>query len=162
MTAAFIGLRWLHLYGDPRSWEPQADWLHTVMAFLNCSKYPPSLQFTLMTLGPALVALALADRPAGPLARPFITFGRVPLFYYLLHFPLIHAGAVALALVRHGNADWLFAIPGLNAPAPPPNAGLGLPGVYLVWVLVVVALYWPCVWFAGVKRRHPGGVLSYL
>jgi uncharacterized membrane protein len=162
MTAAFVALRWSHGYGDPRSWAPQADGLHTLMAFLACTKYPPSLQFVLMTLGPALVALALADRPLGPLARPVMTFGRVPLFFYLIHFPLIHAAAVGLALARYGQADWLFANPGPAAPEPPPGASLSLPGVYLVWIGVVVVLYWPCRWYAGVKRRHPGGLLSYL
>jgi uncharacterized membrane protein len=162
LTAVFVALRWSNLYGDPRPWEPMGDGLRTLMSFLNCTKYPPSLLFVCMTLGPALVALALADPPAGPLARPLVTFGRVPLFYFLVHFLLIHAAAVAVALVRHGRCDWLLANPGPGAPPPPPDAGFGLAGVYVVWVLVVLAMYGPCRWYAGVKRRHPGGVLSYL
>jgi uncharacterized membrane protein len=161
MTAAFVVLRWFSLYGDPRPWAHQEDPLRNLMAFLACSKYPPSLQFLLMTLGPALTLLALVDRPNGPPARWLITFGRVPLFFYLLHFPLIHGSALGLALLRYGWADWLVAIPGPNAPPPPPDAGLDLREVYFVWVLVVFVLYWPCRWFAGVKQRHPGGVLSY-
>src|SRR5262249_60855960 len=98
---------------------------------LACTKYPPSLLFVLMTLGPALVALALADRPACALSRPVITFGRVPLFYYLVHFPLIHAAAVVLALARHRRADRLFAYRGPNPPLPPPRARPSPPRVYL-------------------------------
>jgi len=132
------------------------------MAFLACTKYPPSLQFLLMTLGPALTLLALVDRPSGPPVRWLITFGRVPLFFYLLHFPLIHGSALGLAYLRYGGAEWLVAIPGPNALPPPPDASLSLQGVYLVWVLVVFALYRPCRWYAGVKGRHAGGMLSYL
>ena len=162
LTAAFVALRALHLYGDPRPWTVQKDSLRTVMAFLACTKYPPSLQFLLMTLGPALIVLAAVDRRSGPPFKPLITYGRVPLFYYLLHFPLIHGLAVAWAWQRYGRTDWLFANPGLFSPRPPFDGGMSLPGVYLVWILVVVALYWPCKWFAGVKRRHPGGWRSYL
>ena len=97
-----------------------------------------------------------------PSNRILVIFGRVPLFFYLIHFPLIHAAAVVLALARHGRADWLFAYLGPNPPLPPPDAGLSLAGVYLVWVAVVLVLYWPCRWYADVKHRHPGGVLSYL
>jgi uncharacterized membrane protein len=162
MTVSFVGLRWFSVYGDPRPWTPQDDRVRSLMVFLACTKYPPSLQFLLMTLGPALTLLALVDRPSGPPVRWLITFGRVPLFFYLLHFPLIHGSALGLAYLRYGAADWLVAIPGPNAPPPPPDAGLSLQGVYLAWVLVVFALYWPCRWYAGVKGRHPGGVLSYL
>jgi hypothetical protein len=159
LTAAFVGLRWSNLYGDARPWEPLTGGLRTLMSFLACTKYPPSLLFACMMLGPALVALALADPPTGPLAKPFVTFGRVPLFYFLGHFFLIHAVAVVVALAFHGRCDWLLANPGPDAPLPPPDAGFGLPGVYAVWVLVVLAMYGPCRWYAGVKRRHPGGVL---
>ena len=124
MTAAFVGLRWSNLYGDPRPWAPQADGLRTLMAFLACTKYPPSLQFVLMTLGPALVALALVDPPAGPFARPLVTFGRVPLFFYLIHFPLIHAAAAA----GSGRGRRTASRPGRGAPAPgrpPPRGSAG-------------------------------------
>jgi uncharacterized membrane protein len=158
MTLAFVALRALNGYGDPRHWSVQGDGLRTLMAFLNCEKYPPSLLFVLMTLGPAVLALALADRVPGPLAGPLVTFGRVPLFYFLLHFLLIHSLAVGLALARYGRADWLFG----NLPGGPPDYAYGLPGVYLLWVCCVALLYPACRWFAGVKRRHPGGLLSYL
>jgi uncharacterized membrane protein len=158
LTLAFVALRAAGLYGDPRPWSPQGSTLTTVLAFVNCTKYPPSLLFVLMTLGPAVLALGLFDRPAGPAGRVLVTYGRVPLFYYLIHFPLIHALAVGLALFQCGEAGWLFADP-LGGPRG--CFGLGLPGTYLVWVGVVALLYLPCRWYAGVKRRR-GGVLRYL
>lgn len=162
MTLMFIVLRANHWYGDARQWLPQFDRVRSAMSFLACTKYPPSLQFLLMTLGPALMLLAAVDCASGPPFRPLVTYGRVPLFFYLLHFPLIHGVAVLWALARYGRADWLFANPGPFSPMRPLDGGMSLAGVYLVWILVVLALFWPCRWFAGVKRRHPGGVLSYL
>jgi uncharacterized membrane protein len=163
MTIGFIVLRAMHLYGEPFPWAQQADPLRNVMAFVACTKYPPSLQFLLMTLGPALTLLALVDRPSGPPLRPLVTYGRVPLFYYLLHFLLIHASALGLAYLRFGSIDWLQPFPGPTPPPPPPEgASLTLPWVYLVWILIVLSLYLPCRWWGDLKRRHPGGVLSYL
>jgi hypothetical protein len=112
-----------------------------------------------MTLGPALVALALFEKLPRVVAVPLATFGRVPLFTYLLQVPLIHAIAVGLALATYGRADWLF---GLLPPEAPEDYGYGLPILYLVWVGCMLILYLPCRWFADLKRRRPGGVLSYL
>jgi uncharacterized membrane protein len=160
--ALFLLIRGLNDWGDPRPWSVQGDSLMTVLSFINCTKYPPSPDFVLMTLGPALLALALLDRPAGPLARPLIVLGRVPLFYYLLHAPLIHAIALLFALARYGHAGFLLGHPAINAPAKPEGYGYGLPVVYLVSLGVVVALYPACLWFSQLKRRYPGGWLSYL
>ncbi|MBC7931229.1 MAG: DUF1624 domain-containing protein [Rubrivivax sp.] len=165
----FVALRALSLYGDPNPWAAQdrGAWF-TFLSFLNTSKYPPSLLFLLMTLGPSIIALALFDRepvrPPGLLARPFIVFGRVPMFYYLLHVPLIHIVAVVFAYVKHGRAEWLF----LNWPPPgapqiePPGYGYSLWVVYAVWIGVVALLYPLCRWFAGVKARRRDAWLSYL
>lgn len=163
----FVGLRALNVYGDPTPWSVQArgTWF-TFLSFLNTQKYPPSLLFLLMTLGPSIIALALFDREGGPgrLARPFVVFGRVPLFYYLLHVPLMHLVAVVFAYVKYGRAEWLF----LNWPPPgapqlePEGYGYDLWVVYLVWLGVVVALYPLCRWFAGVKQRRRDAWLSYL
>jgi uncharacterized membrane protein len=159
-TVLFVVLRGLDGYGDPSPWSPQRDGWFTFLSFLNCTKYPPSLLYVLMTLGPALLALAWFDRSPGPLGRALVTFGRVPLFYYLLHLPVIHGLAVGLALVRYGRTDSL-----LNPFSPgqrPADYGYGLPVVYLLWLVVVVLLYPPCRWFAEVKRRRREGWLSYL
>jgi uncharacterized membrane protein len=165
----FVGLRALNVYGDPRPWAPQerGAW-YTFLSFLNTTKYPPSLLFLLMTLGPSVAAVALFDRGEGArpnvLLRPFVVFGRVPMFYYLLHVPLMHLAAVLFAYAKYGRAEWLF----LNWPPPgrpplePPGYGYDLLVVYLVWLGVVAALYPLCRWFAGVKRRRRDAWLSYL
>jgi uncharacterized membrane protein len=163
LTLAFFALRASNRYGDPQPWSQQSTDLFTLFSFINCTKYPPSLLYVLMTLGPSILLLALWDRTPGPLGRVLITFGRVPLFYYLLHAPLIHLAAIALALVRYGDAGFLFQnflFVGPNQV--PPGYGYGLPVVYAVWLAVVVLLYPLCYWFAGVKRRHRSAWLSYL
>jgi uncharacterized membrane protein len=165
--ALFVALRALNVYGDPLHWAVQerGAW-YTFLSFLNTQKYPPSLLFLLMTLGPSIIALALFDhvREPGTLLRPFVTFGRVPLFYYLLHVPLMHLIAVVFAYVKYGHAEWFF----LNWPPPgqlqlePQGYGYDLWVVYAVWLGVVVALYPLCRWFAAVKSRRRDAWLSYL
>jgi hypothetical protein len=131
----------------------QDNGLFTFFSFINTTKYPPSLLYLLITLGPAIIALAFFDRMREPgiFARPFLVFGRVPLFYYILHLYLIHALAVVLAWVRYGFAS----------PAPQ-GYGYGLPVVYLVWLAILMMLYPVCRWFAGVKKRRRDAWLSYL
>ncbi len=158
----FVVLRVMNQYGDPRPWELQSTTLFTFFSFLNCTKYPASLLYILMTLGPAILFLGVFDRPLGPLAKPIITFGRVPLFYYLLHIALIHGGAVIYDYLRFGWSPLLANGPWFKREEAPESWGLSLPMVYALWVCVVLVLYWPCQWYADVKRRHPGGVLSYL
>jgi uncharacterized membrane protein len=141
--------------------RPQAPaWI----SFLNTTKYPASLLFLLMTLGPMLLVLPLLENVGGRITGVLKMFGRVPFFYYVLHIPLIHLAAVIVSLLRTGSvAPWLF----MNHPVmnPPSPAGyvwsLGL--LYLVWVIVVAVLYLPCRWFAGVKQQRKDiGFLSYL
>ena len=162
MTTAFVILRAWGGYGDPNPWETQATPLLTALSFINCTKQPPSLLFVLMTLGPAIAALAVIDRVAvrGPLGRVLVTLGRVPLFYYLLQWYVIHGLAVLLGLARGLPVAWQFSAAALGPP--PEGWALSLPGIYVAWAVVVVVLYIPCRWFAGVKTRHPGGWLSYL
>jgi uncharacterized membrane protein len=163
LTLAFILLRLANGYGDPRPWAEQPSPLFTFLSFLNCTKYPPSLLYLLMTLGPALLALAFFDRPLGPLARPLVTFGRVPLFFYLLHIPLIHGMAALCDWMRFGWSPQAAAGPWEVRPGEvPEDYGLSLPLVYLLWVGVLVVLYPACRWFAGVKRRRRAAWLSYL
>jgi len=165
LTAAFVLLRAANVYGDPHPWSQQPDAMFTVFSFLNCTKYPPSLLYLLMTLGPAIFALGLFDRPLGllePLARPIITFGRVPLFFYLLHIPLIHGAAVLCDYLRFGWSPQANGGPwDVKPDAVPSDYGISLPMVYLVWVGVLLVLYLPCRWFAEVKRRRREAWLSY-
>ena len=164
LTLAFLAVRGLNVYGDPSAWKGQPTQIYTVLSFLNTTKYPPSLAFLLMTLGPALLALAFAERWPASWQRLLLVFGRVPLFYYVLHFALLHAAAVVVCLVKYGSAHWMFESPDLaNYPfTPPPGWGFSLPVVYLAWVTVVLAVYPLCRWFAGLKARRRDGWLSYL
>ena len=158
LTLAFLVLRTGNGYGDPAPWTVQESPGRTVLSFLNTTKYPPSLLFLLMTLGPALAVLPLLERATGALARAVTMFGRVPLFFYVLHLYLIHALALAVGVAAGFDARsflhvWLFL---------PDEWGYGLPVVYLVWAGVVLALYPACRWFAGVKARRREAWLSYL
>jgi uncharacterized membrane protein len=161
LTFAFILLRGWNQYGDPRPWQTQANLFWTMLSFLNCTKYPASLLYLMMTLGPALLVLAIFDRPLGPLGRRIVVFGRVPFFFYLLHVPLIHGGAVLCDRVRFGWSPLAHNGPWFRPEDIPPDYGVSLPIVYLVWIAVVLILYPPCLWFAGVKRRRSDGWLSY-
>ncbi len=164
LSAAFVALRLVDVYGDPSPWRPQTTAIRTALSFLNATKYPPSLAFLLMTLGPALAALSLLDRRTPRALAPALTFGRVPLFYFLLHLPLIHAAAVVVCRARYGDAHWMFQSPTL-AQYPytrPPGWGFSLVVVYLIWAAVVAALYPACRWFAGVKQRRNDAWLSYV
>jgi uncharacterized membrane protein len=166
LTIAFVAIRALNLYGDPHTWSVQKSGLLSFQSFINCEKYPPSLLYLLMTLGPAITALALFERTADSIRRPLVTLGRVPLFYYLLHLAFIHALAIAFAYARYGQAAWMFYNPSLpvnTAVLPfPEGYGYGLPTVYAIWVGVVLLLYPACRWFASVKGRRREAWLSYL
>ncbi len=159
-VALFVLLRAANGYGNPAPWSEQRTPALTVASFLNVLKYPPSLQFLLMTLGPALVALALVERARGRIPRWLSVYGRVPLFFYVTHIFAAHLAGVVLALVQGGE---LRRIPVVSNPeAIPPWFGLPLPGVYLVWALVVVLLYWPCRRFAELKDTRSDWWLRYL
>jgi uncharacterized membrane protein len=156
MVALFLVLRAINRYGDPVPWARQKSALFTFMSFINCTKYPPSLEFLLMTLGPAMLALALLDRVrVGP--RHFVlVFGRVPLFYYLAHFALIALLWLA-DTAAHGRLG------ALTDTDPARLVQHPLPSIYALWAAVVVALYWPCRRYAEYKRAHPEKRwLSYL
>lgn len=164
LCAAFVALRAVDRYGDPFHWTTQKDALFTVLSFLNTNKYPPSLLFLLMTLGPVMFLLRAVDGATPRLLRPALVIGRVPLFYYILHFTLIHLLAVAVAYARFGSAHWLFESPDLgNYPfTPPPGWGYSLPVVYVAWAVVVTVMYPLCRWFAALKQRRSEAWLSYL
>jgi uncharacterized membrane protein len=164
MTAAFVVLRWSNLYGDPVTWTVQPSPSFSVLSFLNTTKNPPSLLFLLMTLGPSLLLLSAFDRPAPSRLRAVLTFGRVPMFYFLLHLFAIHALAVVVCFARYGSVHWMFESPDLaHFPfSEPPGWPLRLPMVYAIWIGVVAALYPVCRWYADVKARSANPWLSYL
>jgi uncharacterized membrane protein len=163
MTAAFLVLRGINCYGDPLPWSTQRSAAFTVLSFLNTTKYPPSLLYLLMTLGPALVFLWAVDGGTPPWLRPALVIGKVPMFYYLLHIPLIHLLAIAVCYARYGQVHWMFESPGLGQfpITKPPGWGYSLPIIYLVWAVVVITLYPLCRWFADLKRRRNDAWLSY-
>src|SRR6185436_2269937 len=130
---------------------------------LNQSKYRDNQLFLMMTLGPAIALLPLAERARGRMAEILSTFGRVPMFYYLLHIPLIHAAACVVSIIREGGVNpWLFGDHPMNPPEPPPGYMWSLPLLYLVFALAVVAPYFPCRWYAGLKARRRSRWLTYI
>ena len=162
-TALFIAIRAINIYGDPSQWSPQKSFAFTVLSFLNTTKYPPSLLFLLMTLGPSILALALfeAKESGGAIRDFFVTFGRVPLFFYLLQWYTAHSISILLHLAFGKPASWLWRSP-VDFGQSPTGIGFNLVVVYLVWMAGVLLLYPLCRWFAGVKQRRRDWWLSYL
>jgi uncharacterized membrane protein len=165
LTAAFVIIRALNSYGDPRPWAVQPQPLFTVLSFLNCTKYPASLSFLLMTLGPAIAFLGVVDGARPGERHPLLVFGRVPLLFFVLHIPVAHAIAVALTALRYGTATFLWMPPPtLGTPRQlfPPDYGWDLWMVYAVTGMVVAVLYPICLWFGRLKARRRYWWLSYL
>lgn len=160
MLAAFVIVRATNLYGDPVPWSVQKNAVWTLMSFLNVSKYPPSLLYVLMTLGPAFLLLWLFERVRGPLAEGLLTFGRVPLFFYVLHIYLLHGAAMLVSVVQGYPVS--ASIQTITRPGPLKGFGFTLPVVYLVWIAALVILYPLCRWFGALKRRRRDWWLSYL
>ncbi len=165
--ALFLILRGFDLYGDPRPWRipPGEGGLPTpaLFAFLNTTKYPASLSFLLMTLGPTIALVPVLEKVGGALARWIALLGRVPFFFYVLHIPLIHALAIGVSLIRSGSVDpWLFANHPMGAPPPPDGYSWSLALLYAVWAVAIVILFFACRWFAGVKARRTDAWLRYL
>lgn len=164
MIVAFVVLRAINVYGDPSRWSVQHSQVFTALSFLNTTKYPPSLLFLLMTLGPLFLFLRAIDAGAPRAFDRVATLGRVPLFYFVLHIALIHVLAVVVCFARYGEVHWMFESPTL-ADFPftqPPGWPLSLPWVYLIWWVVVLMLWPLCRWFADVKRRRRDWWLGYL
>jgi uncharacterized membrane protein len=168
--ALFFILRALNIYGDPLRWSTQKNDLFTVLSFLNTTKYPPSLLFLLMTLGPAILALAWFEQPTSTgasiplwvrLREALVVFGRVPLFFYVLQWLTAHGISVLLHLAFGKPVQWLFQTP-LDWRNTPQGIGFNLGVVYLSWIAGVLLLYPICQWFAGVKQRRRNWWLSYL
>jgi uncharacterized membrane protein len=158
ITAGFILLRFIDVYGEPNHWQAHERGAATLIDFLNTTKYPPSLMFLAMTLGPAAIFCAFADRMRGFLKDTFVMFGRVPFAFYVAHFYLLHLLSLALGALQGIPVSQLLTFP----PFYPSGYGLPLAGVYGVWLLVVVMLYPLCRWVANVKARNKAWYLSYL
>jgi len=156
--ALFFALRYLNLYGDPEPWREQANTVWTALSFLNVEKYPPSLLYLLVTLGPALILLAVLERWTGALSRAVAVFGQASIFFFMLALFFSHVLAIVIGVGQGFDAKhflqgwWKF----------DPAFGIGLPWVYVAWGMVVVLLYPICEWYADLKVRRGHRLLSYL
>lgn len=168
--ALFLVLRGFNLYGDPGPWSspgpptpngrPQ---LPALLSFLNTTKYPASLLFLLMTLGPTIALIPFLEKARGPVARFMTVFGKVPFFFYLLHIPLIHVAAMIVSKIRMGTVvPWLFTNLPIAPPRPPAGYQWSLKLLYIVWLIVVVILYFACRWYADLKERRKSRWMAYL
>jgi uncharacterized membrane protein len=161
LLVLFFILRIVNRYGDPAPWAVQRNGVYTLLSFFNVSKYPPSLLYSCLTLGVALVFLSLTEHVKNKLTAIFVVYGSVPFFYYVLHFYTIRALSIIMffALGYHSsqiispNSPFLFR---------PETFGFNLWGVYLVWFFVIAVLYLPCRWFSKYKKTHHKWWLSYL
>ena len=167
--ALFLVLRGFNVYGDPNPWHAATQGrngrppMPALFSFLNCTKYPASLNYLLMTLGPIIALMPLLENARGTLARPIALFGRVPFFFYVLHIPLIHALALLVSKIRLGVVSpWLFTNHPMGNPEPPPGYVWSLPILYLVWAITIILLYFACRWFAAVKAKRTDWWLKYI
>jgi len=159
LLATFVLLRVFNLYGDSQPWSVQSRGLvFTVFSFFNTTKYPPSLSFLLMTLGPAIAFVPVCESLKGILAKLFYIFGRVPLFVYMIHLPVAHLVAIVFSLIMYQKAFWWFG----NPAGFPSNYTPNLMITYAVWLILIVLFIPLVIWFAGVKRRSKKWWLSYI
>jgi uncharacterized membrane protein len=161
-TIGFAVIRWINIYGDPSRWAHQKDATMTFLSFLATSKYPPSLLYLMMTIGPAMIFLAFFDdRSRGAISRIFITYGRVPLFFYIGQWITAHTLALIAGKIAGHPTGYLFNNIAFGPPWAP-GSGFGLGITYILWILGVALLYLPCRWYAGVKASRTDWWLSYL
>jgi uncharacterized membrane protein len=160
MILAFLALRGWNAYGDPKPWHAlEGDPVRTLLSFLNTNKYPPSLDYLLMTLGPAAIFCALIETMAGAVKDALVLFGRAPFAFYVAHLYLIHALSLLLGIAQGFDASRFMTI---FVFFPKQGYGLSLAQVYLAWVLVLALLYPLCRWVARIKARRRDWWLSYL
>lgn len=155
----FISLRLVNTYGDPVPRKEYHDFFKNVLTFFNVNKYPPSLQYIAMTLGPAMLFLAFTEKLSNRFTRITSVYGAVPFFYYVLHFYLLHTLLIVVFFAKGHNTKEIVQVPFLFRPA---TFGFSLPIVYLIWLCVVAALYLPCRWFKRYKETHRQWWLRYV
>jgi uncharacterized membrane protein len=149
-------------HSTPGNWHPMLTLSKTLILFLDVEKYPPSLQYLLMTMGPILILLALGSAKFwGPVGRWLTIYGRVPLFFYILHLFAIHLAAILVGMLAHQDVGWLWH-GGFFLNYPQDVYGQDIGWVCVIWVAIVVLLYWPCAWFARLKNRRPDSLLRFL
>jgi len=155
----FFILRFNFSYGDPFKWSAGDSLLQSIFTFMHCTKYPPSLEFLLMTLGPMFIVLSLFQNCSGKIMEPLKTFGRVPLLFYLIHLPLIHGFAVILEIIKGQNVQWLFrSFPPVNKPY---HYGYEIYWVYLIWVFIIILMYPLCSFLSSQKQKRKGWWVGY-
>jgi uncharacterized membrane protein len=161
VTLLFVVLRLINGYGDPANWSEQKTAFQTFLSFMNVSKYPPSLLFTLTTLGPVLIILSFTENVDNAWTRIFTVYGKVPFFYFMLHFYIIHI--LTMIAVLSSGYTWEQATDDkLFFKFRPLDFGYELGTVYLIWILIVASLYFPCKWFGAYRARNKAWWLSYL
>jgi len=161
LIVLFLVLRYFNIYGDPSPWSIQKTGILSVLSLLNTSKYPPSLLYLCMTIGPALVALSRIENVKNKFTSVLMVYGNVPFFYYFLHIYLIRALDIVVFFAMGYNTSQI-ATPGQPFLFQPPAFGFGLGGVYIMWLLIITILYLPCRWYSKYKKTHHQWWLSYL
>lgn len=158
----FVTIRYINKYGDPVKWSGQKSAIYTFLSFMNINKYPPSLLFTLITLGIMFLILALTEGRKNRFTDTVEIYGKVPLFYFILHFYLIHA--ILMIIIFFQGITWaeMSFVSGTFGRPKVHQSGIPLWAVYLVWLSVVTALYKPCIWFGKYKANHDYWWISYV
>ncbi len=155
LLLVFFVLRLINIYGDPIPWSKQDTAVKTIYAFMNVQKYPPSLLYMCATIGGALLFLSLIKTTSSKISQIIIVYGRVPFFYYILHFYLLNLVHIVLYLLRgHSLAEGMRGLPNLPIKFTVPGEGYSLTIVYLIWFAVVIALYPACKWYDKYKTNH--------
>lgn len=163
ITLFFILLRAINMYGDPKLWSQQGTALYTLFSFIDTQKYPPSLLYAAMTIGPGILFLILIEKTKNVITDIIVVFGRVPFLYYVLHFFLIHFLCMIFFLMRgHKFAEGIYEEPNMFPNFIIPKEGYSLGVVYLIWIGVIIILYPVCKWFSEYKKTHRKWWLSYL
>ncbi|ALF55851.1 hypothetical protein ACX27_28165 [Nostoc piscinale CENA21] len=153
LIAGFVVLRAVNIYGDPSPWTVQKNFAFTILSFINCQKYPPSLLYLLITLGIAMLLLYLFEKYRLRILQPLVLFGQFPLFFYIIHLWLIHLAAILLALPKYGLKA--INLPFLFSSLMPADYGYDLPMLYNFWIIMIILLYPICSWFRSYKTKHP-------